>query len=163
MRFRPDITYAVYAEELFHPNDFYNGETYLDTMNPEAVRAFLHSTLDRYAEECGDLFGDKIYGVFTDEPHRGPLFIGFGLSNANRARMAPYTAKLFSAYREKYGEELCIPEIYYCRNGRQENETAAKYIDVLDDLFTQSYAKQYENGAANMELSLPGIYCTRII
>ena len=141
----PGYTYAVYAEELFHPNDFYNGETYLDTMNPEAVRAFLHSTLDRYAEECGDLFGDKIYGVFTDEPHRGPLFIGFGLSNANRARMAPYTAKLFAAYREKYGEELCIPEIYYCRSGRQENETAAKYIDVLDDLFTQSYAKQYED------------------
>ena len=141
----PGYTYAVYAEELFHPNDFYNGETYLDTMNPEAVRAFLHSTLDRYAEECGDLFGDKIYGVFTDEPHRGPLFIGFGLSNANRARMAPYTAKLFTAYREKYGEELCIPEIYYCRSGRQKNETAAKYIDVLDDLFTQSYAKQYED------------------
>lgn len=136
-------TYAVYAEELFHPNDFYNGEAYLDTMNPEAVSAFLHSTLDRYAEECGNLFGNKIYGVFTDEPYRGSVFNGFGITNANHERMAPYTGKLCEAYTKKYGKELYFPEIYYRRRGQVENETATKYIDVLDDLFTQSFALQY--------------------
>lgn len=136
-------SYVVYAEELFRESDFYNGETYIDTMNPEAVAAFLHSTLDRYAEECGDLFGKDILGVFTDEPHRGQLFNGFGISNDNRARMAPYTANLCAAYAKKYGEELLFPEIYYRKRGQTENETAAKYIDVLDDLFTQSFAKQY--------------------
>ena len=135
--------YAVYAEELFRPSDFYNGTTYVDTMNPEAVKVFLHSTLDRYAEECKKQLGGKIYGVFTDEPHRGALFNGFALTNANRARMVPYTGRLRAAYAEKYGEELSFPEIYYRKRGHADNETAAKYIDVLDDLFLDGYARQY--------------------
>lgn len=136
-------TYAVYAEELMQESDFYNGAAYLDTMNAEAVSAFLRSTLDRYAEECGEMLGREIRGVFTDEPHRGQLFNGFGIGNANRARMAPYTGALCAAYKEKYGEELDFPEIYYRRRGEKENTVAARYIDVLDDLFTQNFARQY--------------------
>lgn len=136
-------TYAVYAEELMHESDFYNGTTYLDTMNAEAVSAFLHSTLDKYAEECGEMFGKEIFGVFTDEPHRGQMFSGFGISNANKARMTPYTGALCAAYKEKYGEELDFPDIYYRRRGEEENIVAARYIDVLDDLFTQNFARQY--------------------
>lgn len=135
--------YAVYAEELFRPTNFYNGETYLDAMNPEAVAVFLHSTLDRYAQECGDLLGREIVGVFTDEPYRGAAFNGFGITNQNKARMTPYTRGLRAAYAEKYGEELCIPEIYYRRKGVPFGRTAARYIDVLDDLFTESFGKQY--------------------
>ncbi len=135
--------YAVYAEEMMRCSDFYNGATYLDTMNGAAVDAFLRSTLDRYAEECGDLFGGAIKGVFTDEPHRGTCFNGFGIQNPNRSRMTPYTGELFAAYREKYGEELCIPAVYYKRQGEEENETAARYIDVLDDLFTRNFAGKY--------------------
>lgn len=135
--------YAVYAEEMMRCSDFYNGAAYLDTMNGAAVDAFLRSTLDRYAEECGDLFGGAIKGVFTDEPHRGTCFNGFGIQNPNRSRMTPYTGELFAAYREKYGEELCIPAVYYKRQGEEENETAARYIDVLDDLFTRNFAGKY--------------------
>lgn len=148
--------YLVYAEELFHPGDFYNGEAYLNTMDPEAVQAFLHSTLDLYAEKCGDLLGTKIPGVFTDEPHRGALLNGFGITNANRERMAPYTAALPSAYLKKYGNELCIPEIYYRRKGEKENRTAARYIDVLDDLFTQSYARLYAEKCRQLGLAMTG-------
>ena len=132
--------YAVYAEELMQCSDFYNGAAYLDTMNGKAVEAFLLSTLDRYAEECGDLFGGKIRGIFTDEPHRGALFIGFGITNKNRARMIPFTGRLFEAYREKYGEELSVPSVYY---GGAGGEAAARYIDVLDDLFTHNFAEKY--------------------
>lgn len=155
--------YAVYAEELFRPSDFYNGTTYVDTMNPEAVKVFLHSTLDRYAEECKKQLGGKIYGVFTDEPHRGALFNGFALTNANRARMVPYTGRLRAAYAEKYGEELSFPEIYYRKRGHADNETAAKYIDVLDDLFLDGYARQYGEWCREHGIIFTGIFCTRII
>ena len=135
--------YAVYAEETMRCSEFYNGAAYLDTMNGAAVEAFLHSTLDRYARECGDLLGKQIQGIFTDEPHRGAAFNGFGIANENRARMTPYTADLPRAYRAKYGQELCIPEIYYEREGASGSETAARYVDVLDDLFTRNFAKKY--------------------
>ncbi len=148
--------YVVYAEECMQCGDFYNGAAYLDTMNPEAVEAFLRSTHERYAEECGDLLGREIRGIFTDEPHRGALFNGFGISNPNRARMIPYTGKLFAAYQKKYGKELCVPAVYYGRSGECGNETAAQYIDVLDDLFTKSFAQKYRDWCAAHGLIFTG-------
>ena len=77
-------TYAVYAEELMANNDVYNGTAYLDTMNAEASQAFFESTLERYGKKCGDMFGKEILGIFTDEPHRGAIFTGFGITNKKR-------------------------------------------------------------------------------
>lgn len=134
-------TYKVYAEELMRESNFYNGAAYLDTMDEEAVRAFLHSTLDAYAKECGDMFGKEIAGVFTDEPNRGSLFSTFGCSNANAKNMIPYTHDLFSAFEKKYGRKLNIPAVYYLSG--KDNEEAARYIDVADDLFCSAFAKQY--------------------
>lgn len=148
--------YACYAEECMKESEFYNGAAYLDTMNGEAVEAFLRSTLDVYAEKCGKLLGKEIRGVFTDEPHRGALFNGFGITNANRARMIPYTGALFEKYRKKYGESLCVPEIYYLRAQDAENETARRYIDVLDDLFTQNFAMPYEKWCKEHGIILTG-------
>lgn len=148
--------YRVYAEERMAPQDFYNGAAYLDTMNERAVQEYLHSTHDVYAEKCGDLFGNGILGIFTDEPHRGAAFSGFGIVNENRMRMLPYTAAAFGRYREKYGEDVSIPDLYYYRVGKTESEAAFRYLDVLDELFTQNYAKQYSDWCKNHGLLMTG-------
>lgn len=83
--------YQVYVREVMENDSFYNGYTYLDTMNPEAVQAFFASTHEQYKKYVGDLFGKEIKGIFTDEPHRGALFSGFGLNNRNGDGMCPYT------------------------------------------------------------------------
>ena len=46
----------------------FNGTSYVDLMNPEAVREFLNCTHEKYKEHCGEHFGKEIPGVFTDEP-----------------------------------------------------------------------------------------------
>lgn len=148
--------YKVYAEELMAESAFYNGAAYLDTMNEKAAEAFFQSTLDRYGAECGELLGKGILGVFTDEPHRGAVFSGFGISNENKDRMTPYTGDLFIAFRNKYGRELCIPELYYFREGEDENHTAAEYIDVLDDLFTHNFAEKYAERCKRLNLKFTG-------
>lgn len=148
-------TYAVYAEELMANNDVYNGTAYLDTMNAEASQAFFESTLERYGEKCGDMFGKEILGIFTDEPHRGAIFTGFGITNKNKDNMTPYTKGLFAAYRKKYGEELCVPQIYYAPV-QGENKTAARYVDILDDLFTQNFAKKYQEYCRKLGLIFTG-------
>ena len=133
--------YAVFAEEEQQCSDFYNGFTYIDAMNREVTELFIESTHEKYYKKCGDLFGTAIKGIFTDEPHRGCVFNGFGISNENRDRMTPYTAQLPASYARKYGRELCVPEIYWRKKDSDYNKTAAEYIDVLDDLFTQNFAK----------------------
>lgn len=133
--------YAVFAEEEQACEDFYNGFTYINAMDGNVTERFLESTHEKYARYCGDLLGTVIKGIFTDEPHRGALFNGFGLANANRSRMAPYTAELFAAYEKKFGEELAVPALYWRKKGEDFNRTACNYIDVVDDLFTQNFAK----------------------
>ena len=49
-------------------SSFYNGTTYVDTMNREATETFLQMTHQRYVEACGARIGDSILGIFTDEP-----------------------------------------------------------------------------------------------
>ncbi len=49
----------------------FNNQCYIDAMNPEAVRAFLDSTHERYKQSMGGLFGQSIRGIFTDEPCYG--------------------------------------------------------------------------------------------
>lgn len=148
--------YAVFAEEEQAPEDFYNGYTYIDTMNRDVTELFIQSTHEKYLKYCGDLFGDVIKGIFTDEPHRGPLFNGFSLANKNRLRMAPYTAKLPEAYKAKYGKELAVPKLYWREKGRDYNETAAEYIDVADDLFTQNFARPCREWCEAHGLKLTG-------
>ena len=45
-----------------------NKTSYVDLMNPEAVRAFLNCTHEQYKKACGKYFGKEIPGIFTDEP-----------------------------------------------------------------------------------------------
>ena len=105
--------YAVFAEEEQECSDFYNGYTYIDTMNRDVTELLIQSTHEKYEKTCGDLFGSAIKGIFTDEPHRGCIFTGFNIGNKNRSRMTPYTAKLPESYKKKYGRDLCIPAIYW--------------------------------------------------
>lgn len=49
----------------------FNGQCYIDTLNPRAVRAFLESTHEKYKARVGEMFGTRIRGIFTDEPCYG--------------------------------------------------------------------------------------------
>ena len=60
--------FELFAEE--EPcSDWFNGFTYLDMLNPEAVKRFIEVTYERYYRELGADFGSTVPAVFTDEPH----------------------------------------------------------------------------------------------
>ncbi|MDR3318231.1 MAG: hypothetical protein LBS99_02220 [Clostridiales bacterium] len=152
---KPGYSYCVFARETMEKSGFYNGSAYLDTMNPDAVRAYLNSTHEKYKRFCGDLFGNAIKGIFTDEPHRGALFTGFGLSNKNRFKMCPYTPALFSEHKKLWNEELSdkLPELFL---GEFPNTVAFRYIETVQRLFIDAYAKPCQNWCAQNKLLLTG-------
>jgi len=58
------------VEPSDHKNrNWYNGESYVDLLNPEVTEEFLKVTLDAYAEEFRGDFGEFMPGIFTDEPN----------------------------------------------------------------------------------------------
>lgn len=52
-------------------SDWYNGYTYLDVLNPKAVREFLKVTHRAYARYTRKYFRKTIPGIFSDEPNHG--------------------------------------------------------------------------------------------
>lgn len=57
--------------ETYPKEEWFQGETYSDTMNPEAVDEFIKITHEKYKSVLGDDFGTTASAIFTDEPRIG--------------------------------------------------------------------------------------------
>ena len=60
------LWYAV--EKCTEPGPWFHFNGYVDTMNPAAIRDFIHITHDRYQEVLGGDMGKICPAIFTDEP-----------------------------------------------------------------------------------------------
>ncbi len=131
---------------------FFNGATDVDRLNREATDEFIRITHEKYKSAVGDLFGKEILGIFEDEPHRGFLFGG---SDFDRM---PYTYTLFETFEQYAGYDLRsrLPELYYQRSGESFNKVAYDYIDVLDRMFINNFAKPYSEWCRKNNLILTG-------
>ena len=129
---------------------FFNGSTDVDRLNREATDEFIRLTHERYKTVLGDMFGKEIVGIFVDEPHRGFIFGGDDM------RHLPYTEKLFDVFRKIKGYDLAarLPEVYYTQGAF--NKTAWEYIEVLQQMFLDNFAKPYHDWCKQHNLILTG-------
>ena len=131
---------------------FFNGATDVDRLNREATDEFIRITHEKYKAAVGDMFGKEILGIFEDEPHRGFVFGG-----PDSDRM-PYTYTLFETFEKYTGYSLKsrLPELIYKKQGASFNKTAYDYIDVLDRMFIENFAKPYHDWCRKNKLVLTG-------
>lgn len=150
-------TLNVFCEEKMKPSPNYNGYTYIDTMDINSTKAYIKLTHEKYKKYCGNLLGKEIKGVFTDEPHRGPLFNSFGIDNKNSRNMTPFTKKLFAYYRKRWGDDLSqkLPELFY-KGAEEWSETSYRYVICLNDLFIDNFVKPYYSWCKKNNLLVTG-------
>ncbi len=135
-------TWYAYLE-IATPSAWFNHQTYVDTLNPAAIRRFIEITHERYAEIVGDHFGTTIPAIFTDEPQftrKQP----FRLSNGNEEVVFPFTDDLPDTYRAAYGDDLLehLPELFWELPDGQPSLTRYRYHDHVADRFTVAFADQ---------------------
>ncbi len=137
---------------------FYNGYTYVDTMNRAATEAFLESTHEKYAARCGGRLGKSIKGIFTDEPHRGALLDGFSMYRPDGANCAPYTPSLFGEFDKRFGYDLRtkLPELFLQVDGRRVSQVKWHYVELLQQLFLENFAIPCREWCAKHNLVLTG-------
>jgi hypothetical protein len=118
-------------------SSWFNGQTYLDTMNPAAVKKFIDVTHEKYLKRYGKHFGKLIPGIFTDEPHHGPVLPKDNFS-------CPWTDKLPEQFERRYGYELTdkLPELWFGNPDGKMNRTAYHYNDCITCLFVNAFSKQ---------------------
>ncbi len=133
--------WLIFTVEEMVKSDFYNGFTYVDTMNHNAVKRFMELTYEGYAKNCGDRLVKSIKGIFTDEPHRGAVMCSTGITNENSAYIAPYTNILFERFYTDYGYKLeeNLPELFLFKNGENTARIKWQYMNLLQNLFIENY------------------------
>ncbi len=68
----PEASYLVATKKLAPSSGWFGGTYYVDLLKPGVTEKFIEVTFDKYKRELGEHFGDRIPGIFTDEPHLAP-------------------------------------------------------------------------------------------
>lgn len=144
---RPDESTVVliFRDAEAASRDWYNGYTYLDTLSPEAVRAYIETTHDAYAREVGKDFGGVIPGIFTDEPNYGFEYDAPYETTANTLSAAvQWTPKLPAIFKKRFGYDLLphLPELFFDVEGTKCSKARYDYRECVTSLFVNSFARQ---------------------
>ncbi|MCJ7544739.1 MAG: hypothetical protein MUP47_09300 [Phycisphaerae bacterium] len=116
-------------------SSWYNGYTYIDAMNPAAVREFLRVTHEAYRRRFGRQFGRRIPGIFTDEPtygkRPGPNFL-------------QWTDSLPRHFRRRYGYDVLdhLVELLFDVDGQTTSQPRWHYFDCITHLFVEAFSRQ---------------------
>ncbi len=133
-------TLLVFRVEAQTPSSWYNGQTYLDVLNHEAVKRFLEVTHKAYLERVGEQFGKRVPGIFTDEPNFGRMAQGDGEHRTS----IPWTGALPKVFKERYGYNLLIhlPELFLDVEGVELSRARYHYNDCITHLFVDAFSRQ---------------------
>jgi hypothetical protein len=127
--------------EVMDNRDFFNGQAYVDTLNPKAVEKFLEVTHERYKKVVGSEFGKSIPAIFTDEPQfirKSPL----EHAREERDLPWPFTDDLAETYFATYGARLeeTFPEVVWDLPNRAPSVARYRYHDHIAERFARGFA-----------------------
>ncbi len=140
--------------EVHTPSSWYNNQTYIDTLNCEAIKKFIEITHEKYKAKVGDEFDKTIPAIFTDEPQ----FTRKKVLNNSFDKMditMPWTDKVPELYKKMYGEDILdtLPEVFWDKPGSAPSLHRYRYHDFIAELFASAFADTIgswcdENGIA---------------
>ncbi len=140
--------------EVSKPSSWFNNQSYVDTLNPEAIKRFIEVTHERYKAEIGDEFGKTVPAIFTDEPqftHKKRL----GKAADRTDLVIPFTDDLPESFKQAYNGDLLdhLPEVFWDLPGKAPSRWRYRYHDHVCERFAQAFADTVggwcrENGIA---------------
>jgi hypothetical protein len=136
------LTYRVKIDRS--RSNWFNGETYVDLLNPETTEEFLRVTLDAYAEEFREDFGEFMPGIFTDEP------------NYARGNYVPWTEELPRYFRELNGYDILdkLPLLFFKGNGYRK--VRYDFWRTVTLRFIESFTRPYTERCEEYGFMLTG-------
>lgn len=152
----------AFSVEEMASSSFYNGNTYVDTLNGEATQAYISTTHEKYKKICGDRLGKSIAGIFTDEPHRGRLMSAFGSSSGEGTDhleyTVPWTYALFDEFAQKFGYDLKarLPELFMWYKGAKVSQVKWHYVELLQQMFLDNFVKPINEWCKKNRIILTG-------
>ncbi len=121
---------------------WFNNQSYIDTMNKEAMDKFIEVTYKAYERTVGGDFGETVPSIFTDEPqvsHKGKFQYASDKSDVT----LPWTPDFHITYKAKYGEDIMehLPELFWNLKGNYPSVTRYRYHDHVADRFSEAFGQ----------------------
>ncbi len=132
-----------YAYLKIHaPSPWYNNQTYLDTLNPKAVKRFVEVTHERYKESVGEHFGNVVPAIFTDEPQFTRKKVLQNSTDTHEDIAMPWTDDIPETYKAQYGDDILesLPELFWELPDGKVSLTRYHYHDHISERFSQAFA-----------------------
>lgn len=132
----PGRTLLYFIMQTAQPTEWFNGQTYIDTMNPAAIDAFINVTHEEYKKVIGDEFGKAVPAIFTDEPE-------FVARRHFSNEVVPWTQALPAKFEKEHGYSVLdkLPLLFY--NGGQDSESARlDFWTTSTEMFRDAFFKR---------------------
>ena len=126
-----------YVRVISNDNTWYNGESYLDTMNPEAVDKFIEVTHEAYRREIAGKFGKSVPGIFTDEPN-------YSQASGIDGNQIQWTDAIPEKFSERFGYDILdkLPELFMFSRNDMFSKVRHDYYDLCAELFTRAFGER---------------------
>jgi len=136
--------FAFKAKVEKRGNNWFNGESYVNLLNPNVTREFIRVTLDAYAERFKKYFGEHMPGIFTDEP------------NYAMGDYVPWSRDLPEYFKKLNGYDLLdkLPLLYF--KGEGYHKVRHDFWKTVTLKFVESYTKIYAKRCEEYGLKLTG-------
>ena len=121
----------------------YNGQTYVDTMDADAIAEFLHVTYDAYYREVGADFGGSVPAIFTDEPQFCQKQT-LPFAESQQDITLPWTHTFAETFQETYGIDLLrhLPELLWDLPNGKPSRARVCYHDHACERFAAAFIDQ---------------------
>ncbi|KAH8909405.1 hypothetical protein BR93DRAFT_975679 [Coniochaeta sp. PMI_546] len=148
----PDETIWYAYVETNPPSEWFNGQTYVDTLSSAAMRKFVDMTHEKYKESVGDKFGTTVPCIFTDEPQfatKTKLSDPF----AREDLFLPWTNDLPATFHKRYYANLehkrgtdhliaSLPELFWNKPGGHPSLLRYRFHDHVCERFVYAFMDQ---------------------
>jgi len=143
--------------EISTNSNWYNGQSYADTLSKEAIERFIEVTHERYKETTGDEFDKTVPAIFTDEPQ----FTRKAVLNNSFDEMdisMPWTDKVPELYKEAYGADIfeTLPELFWDLPDSAPSIHRYRYHDFIAELFANAFADTVGGWCRENHIALTG-------
>ena len=132
---------------LLEPEEWFQGRSYVDVMDPGAIRAFIDITHEAYFRNVGADFGGVVPAIFTDEPRmetrtKRPKALADGDSHGDV--ILPWSEPLRARMiRERGVDPLDIaPELAWEWADGRPSAARAQFRDAACEQFVAAYMDQ---------------------
>ena len=136
---------------------WFNNQSYIDTMNKEAMDKFIEVTYETYLKTVGDEFDKTVPSIFTDEPQvsfKGRQPDAFCENDVTM----PWTPDFPETFKARYGDDILesLPELFWNLADGSDSVARYRYHDHIGDRFSEAFGQNCGKWCQEHGIALTG-------